>query len=253
MGFFKGLADKAKNHIEAVKSNVSKQDLVDMLSDVSKDYSKGDSGKALGKMAMGLGKMAMNKYEGSSRKLDNAYKDPYDMEMAENAKSQLNEMLTEKLDTRKFLYGDPVRLSELSNHIVGMLTSTVKTKEIIPAICKYLDSQEARYDRTALEKTLVDFRTKDDVQIITLTRDQVDKYVFLDRMTIDEILAIPAGYMNQAEKDRIFKTNHENDKFYYCKYCGARYNSIYHMTHLAGPCSKSPDGKHHPYEGLGPT
>lgn len=58
MAFFKNLKDKAKEHIENVKSNVSRQDALDLVTDCMKDYAKGgdeNKMKAGSKLLMGLG------------------------------------------------------------------------------------------------------------------------------------------------------------------------------------------------------
>ncbi len=217
-----------KEHVDTVKSNVSKQDLLDLVSDTQKSLAKGDKNVASAKLLMGLGKMAMGKYEGASRKLETVHKDPHDVQMAEDTKRQLNATLAEKLNVRRFIYGSPETLEMAGDYIISTMT-LAKNDSHIPGVIEFLNSNNIRFNQEELESEINSFKSKRDIMQLLSIRDQVDIYVFIDRMTQEEILKLN-GDINYANAKQ-YK--------YICEYCGMKFEN--YDTHQYG-CAKSPLG-----------
>lgn len=201
--FLKNLADKAKAHIDSVKNNVSKQDVMDLFTDVQKSYSSDDTIGASLKIIKGLSQIASGKFEGASRQLETVYKDPSDIRMAEEIKEEFNGQLKEMLNVRKFLAGPPEVLDKAAYNIVAsrsFINSYKEHQEYFNKLCEYFDKENIHYDRQAFECEIKRFISQKDVQFIISTRDSVDKYVFIDRMSYDEILRMPAQLLAKTSE-----------------------------------------------------
>lgn len=216
MGFF----DKIKEKANQVKSNVSKQDFHDLLSDVQKDIANGNADdttkyKAAGKLLSGLGKMAVGKYEGTSRKLENVHKDPYDIQQAESTKAELNEMLIEMLNPRKFVYGDPDAIHQAGMAILESINfiGMCNDKTLLPRIHERLEQLGVHYDESTLDSEVNKFIRDNETTKLLSIRHQVDKYIFVDRLTKEEILAMYENY------NRNIKTHYK----FQCRYCGRKF------------------------------
>lgn len=133
MGLLDKLKSKAQDHIDMVKSRTSKQDILDLVSDCQKTIAEGGAddatkAKAAGKLLKGLAQMATGSYEGASRKLETVHKDPYDVQMAQETKDELNETLKTRLNARKFIYADP------DTWRVWISLTSQKTRRLFPAL-----------------------------------------------------------------------------------------------------------------------
>lgn len=255
MGFLKNLTDKAKASVENIKKNATKEDMKALLTDAMKEMAKGgDEGKlkALSKVAAGMGKMASSNYESTAEKLSKVHKDPADIRIAQETRAIFNQALMERLNSRKFIFESPEKIEELALFIIDTMPFE-KDDTHLPKVCGYFDANGVHYDQQTMISEIKSFRSKKDVTTILTTRDQVDKFVFLDRMTQDEILAIPGGFMLQYDKDRIFKkskptmeylTNEEKENAtqYYCKYCGEGFPSLTYFNDENFKCKKHPAG-----------
>lgn len=119
MGFLKNLTDKAKEKVNEVKNNVSKEDFLEIISDYKKTIAEGKPGdelaqtKATINALKGLGKIATGTYKSASDKLEGIHKDPYDIQMAEETKDAINSSLVEALNPRKFIYDSPEVAEEM--------------------------------------------------------------------------------------------------------------------------------------------
>lgn len=255
MAFFKNLKDKAKEHIENVKSNVSRQDALDLVTDCVKDYAKGgdeNKMKAGSKLLMGLGKMAVGKYEGASRKLETIHKDPYDIQQAEETKDELNSILANKLNIRKFVFGSPEVFNDVAYHIVSTLPFMHnQTDQHITQVCEWLDQQGISYDREALDSAVRSLRNDKKSTNVLAIREQVDKFIFIDRMTKEEILAMLEGYEQVREESKFFKSRRDESEDHpgqklYCEYCGVQFGTMSSLRSTA--CPDNPNKKYGPHK-----
>ena len=239
MDFFKKLGEKTKAKIEEVKSNVSKQDVLDLISDCQKTIAEGKDDditkyKAAGKVFMGLGQMAAGKYEGASRKLESIYKDPSDIIMAEETKDELNQILVEKLNPRQFIYADQDTVYEIGIDILKCMNfiGLVNDKTLIPRITEHLDKCGVHYDSANLERVINSFIRDKDVTILLSIRHQVDKYIFVDRKSKEEIVALYEKYLYNIK-------THYN---YQCEYCRMKFVKAPTTGINAPLCELSPLG-----------
>lgn len=177
---------------------------MDLLTDVQKSYSSGDTAAASMKILKGLGQMASGKYEGASRQLETVYKDPADIKMAEEIKTEFNNQLKEYLNVRKFLAGSPEALDEAAYYIVAN-RNLDKGEGFIDSTIEYFTEKGLHFERAAFEQEIKRYMAQKEVLFILSTRDAVDKYVFIDRMTADKILEIPALSIQQYKDHQIFK------------------------------------------------
>lgn len=213
MGFLKNLSDKAK-------SKINKQDVLDLVHEAQKTIADGGADdlsklKAAGQLFKGFGLMAAGKYEGGSRKLESIHKDPYDIQLAEETKAEINEILKEKLNPRKFIYGSPEVVDEVGSFIMSKMhfIDLVKDKTLLPSIHEYLKSQGIHYDEQTLDKEIDKaIHNKEFTQILAI-RDHVDKYIFVDRMTKEEILSLYKRYTYNLAKHYKFQ----------CEICGRKF------------------------------
>ena len=218
MGFLKNLSDKAKSHVENIKNNVSRQDLLDLVSECQKDIADGGVNndtakyKAGARLLSGLGKMAVGKYEGASRKLENIHKDPHDIEMAAETRDALDETMLESFNARKFVFGSQEDIDDAAAYIISNMY-LIKDDTYLPRMIEYMDNSGLKYDKEAMEKEIKAFKNKDDIKLLLATKDQVDKYIFIDRMTKEEILRIPGAYTAGL------KTVYH----YQCEYCRRKF------------------------------
>lgn len=239
MGFFDKVKDKAKGHIEKVKENASKQDILDLVTEardtiVSGMGSDEAKNKAMLHVAKGLGQMAMGTYKGGSRQLDDIPKDPYDVQMAEETKDELNAMLVDRLNPRKFIYGDPETAHAMGMEIVECMNfiGLVQDKTLLPRIHEVLDKNEVKYNADALDSEINKFiRDRDTTQMLSI-RHQVDKYIFVDRKTKEEILSIFGDLKYSQQKH--YK--------YECEYCGQKFEKVPETSSAKYHCQRHPHG-----------
>lgn len=239
MGFF----DKLKETANQVKANVSKQDFHDLLSDVTKDIASGNADditkyKAAGKLLYGLGKMATGKYEGSSHKLKNIHKDPYDIQQSEEVKAELNEMLLKMLNPHKFVYGNPETIHQAGITILDSINfmGMCNDKTLLPRIHEALEQMGVRYDESILDSEINKFiRSKEPTKLLSI-KHQVDKYIFIDRLSKREILAMYENF------NRNIKTHYK----FICKHCGRKFQERANWENF--PC----DAPHNTYHKLYP-
>lgn len=234
-----GLFNKLKGHIDKVKENVSKQDVLDLVTDAQKTLVEGGGSdaaknKAALKFAVGLGKMAMGKYEGDSRQLENMEKDPYDVQQAQETTDCLNAALAEKLNPRMFIYGNPDVIEDMGVKIVELMNfiGLVQDKTLIPRIHELLKNNNVNYDANKMEKEVNKFIRNQDVTQLMSIRHQVDKLIFIDRKTKEEILAM---------NDNLNYSKQKHYK-YECEYCGRKFETVPETNSLKYYCSRSPMG-----------
>lgn len=215
-GFLKSSMDAARQHVDKIKSNVNKQDILDLASDVQKDMAKDDElskMKAAGKLLKGLGQIAAGSYKGASRRLDDIEKDPYDIEMAEETTRKLNWALAHKLNGRRFLYGDPDSINKAVYVLVAGLPFENLFKVPTERLLELLEGQNVRVNQEALESEFDKFKRDNDVLTLMGTRSQVDKYIFIDRLSMDEILEIPLNTIADKEESSLFRSTNSEDVY----------------------------------------
>lgn len=238
MGFLKNLTDKAKEKATEIKKNVSKEDLLNVVTDAQRVLASGNGDmakiKAFGTLVNGLGKAASGKQQSLQDKLDSLHKDPYDIQMAEETKDAFNEILKQKINGRKFIYDNPAIIENAVSFIVSCMHTIdlLKDPTILPKIKEYMDANNIHYDEKGLEDALNKFmHDKENIQLLA-HRDMVDKYIFIDRMTKDEILAIHSKYEYNLQKHYKFQ----------CEYCGRRFETAPRTGLNMSKCEFHPDG-----------
>lgn len=220
MGMFDKFKDKAKGHIDKVKGSVSKQDFVDLITDAQRTVAEGKDDditkmKAYGKVFKGLGQMAMGKYESKSKKLETVHKDPYDIQMAQETKDELNEILVERLNPRKFIYGSPDVINSAGHAALECINfiDMVRDETLLPRIHEMLRERGVHFDEATLDSEINKFIRDKEVTNILAIRHQVDKFVFIDRLTKAEIVGMYDKYCYNIQKHY----------HYQCEYCHKRF------------------------------
>lgn len=220
MGLLDKLKSKAQDHIDMVKSRTSKQDILDLVSDCQKTIAEGGAddatkAKAAGKLLKGLAQMATGSYEGASRKLETVHKDPYDVQMAQETKDELNETLKTRLNARKFIYADPDTIDAMGTFIMESMDfiNLAKDETLIPRIKSHFDERGIHYDPETLHSEIKRFIADKEVTQLLSIRQQVDKYIFVDRMSKEEILLLFDKYNYNSVKH--YK--------YECEYCRMKF------------------------------
>lgn len=239
MGLFDKLKSKAQDHLDKVKSNVSKQDFLDLMTDCQKTIAEGGANdttkaKAAGQLLKGLAQMATGTYEGGSRKLETIHKDPYDIQMAQETKNELNEILKGRLNARKFIFADPDTIDAAGTFILESMNfiNLAKDETLIPRIKAYLDEHGINYDDSVLKSEIKQFISNKEALQLLAIREQVDKYIFVDRMSKEEIVSLYERY----------KYNSAKHYRYQCEYCGMKFENA-PRTGLGAPgCVHHPSG-----------
>lgn len=239
MGFFDKLKSKAQDHIEKVKSNTSKQDFLDLVTDCQKTIAQGGADdvtkyKAAGKLFKGLAQMAAGSYEGASRKLATVHKDPYDIQMAQETKDEMNEILKSRLNARKFIFADPNTIDTMGTFILESMNfiDLVKDETLIPRIENHFNECGVHYESATLHSEIKRFITDKEVTQLLAIRAQIDKYVFIDRMSKAEILSLYEKYTYNIAKH--YK--------YECEYCRMKFERAPTTGTNAPLCEFSPLG-----------
>lgn len=241
MGFLKNLTDKAKEKVNEVKNNVSKEDFLEIISDYKKTIAEGKPGdelaqtKATINALKGLGKIATGTYKSASDKLEGIHKDPYDIQMAEETKDAINSSLVEALNPRKFIYDSPDVAEEMGLYVVKSMkfVGLCSTKDLLPRINAHFKEIGVHYDEKKLESTINSFVRQKDVSDKIFLREQVDKYIFIDRMTKDEILTLNANFQYNSVKH--YK--------YECEYCRMKFEKAPLTGQLGPQCEFHPLGR----------
>lgn len=129
-----------------------------------------------------------------AERLKTVYRDPADIEMAAEIRHQINARIKGNLHPRNFLWGSKEILDELAEYIID------NCDKEIDELCAYIDSKGVRYDRAKMEEEISDFRGHSILYLYR--RNRIEEYIFLDRMTADDIMELVDEDIRQMEEIR---------------------------------------------------
>lgn len=127
-----------------------------------------------------------------AERLKTVYRDPADIEMAAEARRLINARIKDNLRPRNFLWGSKEILDELAEYIID------NCNKEIDELCAYIESKGVRYDREKMEEEINYFRGHS--MLYLYRRNRIEEYIFLDRMTSDEIMELVDGDIRQMEE-----------------------------------------------------
>lgn len=129
-----------------------------------------------------------------AERLKTVYRDPADIEMAAEARRLINARIKDNLRPRNFLWGSKEQLDELAEYIID--NCAVEIDEL----CAYIEGKGVRYNRDKMEEGINYFRRHS--MLYLYRRDRIEEYIFLDRMTSDEIMELVDEDIRQMEEIR---------------------------------------------------
>lgn len=129
-----------------------------------------------------------------AERLKTVYRDPADIEMAAEARRLINARIKDNLRSRNFLWGSKEQLDELAEYIID--NCAVEIDEL----CAYIEGKGVRYNRDKMEEEINYFRRHS--MLYLYRRDRIEEYIFLDRMTSDEIMELVDEDIRQMEEIR---------------------------------------------------
>lgn len=129
-----------------------------------------------------------------AERLKTVYRDPADIEMAAETRRLINDRMKDYLRPRNFLWGPKETLDELADYIID------NSNKEIDELCTYIESKDVRYDRARMEEEIDYFLGE--TLLYRLRRSQIEEYIFLDRMTSDDIMNLVDGDIRQMEEIR---------------------------------------------------
>ena len=129
-----------------------------------------------------------------AERLKTVYRDPADIEMAAEARRLINARIKDNLRPRNFLWGSKEQLDELAEYIID--NCAVEIDEL----CAYIEGKGVRYNRDKMEEEINYFRRHS--MLYLYRRDRIEEYIFLDRMTSDEIMELVDEDIRQMEEIR---------------------------------------------------
>lgn len=200
MGFFKKLINQVKKEYPDVGELIDSANKGNILKNLKDSFTE----------AIGMGSERENRayweqeerakqeraerIEARKEALKTVYRDPADIEMAAETRRQINERIKGNLNTRNFMWGSKEVLEEAGEYIVD---NSEKEED---ELCSYLESKGIRYDRQAMENELGHFRSKSIAALYR--RSQIEEFIFLDRMTAEEILELLDDDIREIEERR---------------------------------------------------
>lgn len=129
-----------------------------------------------------------------AERLKTVYRDPADIEMAAETRRLINDRMKDYLRPRNFLWGPKETLDELADYIID------NSNKEIDELYTYIESKDVRYDRARMEEEIDYFLGE--TLLYRLRRSQIEEYIFLDRMTSDDIMNLVDGDIRQMEEIR---------------------------------------------------
>ena len=112
--------------------------------------------------------------------------------MAAEARRLINVRIKDNLRPRNFLWGAQETLDELAEYIID------NCDKEIDELCAYIENKGVRYDREKMEEEISYFRRNS--MLYLYRRNRIEEYIFLDRMTSDEIMELVDGDIRQMEE-----------------------------------------------------
>lgn len=129
-----------------------------------------------------------------AERLKTVYRDPADVEMAAETRRLINARIKDNLRPRNFLWGSKETLDELADYIID------NSDKELSELCAYIEGKGIRYDRDAMQKELGEFRSASFFYLYR--RKRIEEYIFLDRMTTDDIMELIDDDLRQMEEIR---------------------------------------------------
>lgn len=112
------------------------------------------------------------------------YRDPDDIRLADETRREINYHIKSSLKVRRFVWGSSEPLASTEDFIVDHCWG----EEDRIMICKYLEEKGLRYDREKMGIELDNVVKQNFFHLYH--RANIDEYIFLDRLTKDEILQL---------------------------------------------------------------
>lgn len=126
-----------------------------------------------------------------AERLKTVYRDPADIEMATEARRLINARIKDNLRPRNFLWGPKETLDELAEYIID------NCDKEIDELCAYIENKGVRYDRSKMEEEVNNFCGRS--MMYLYRRNRIEEYIFLDRMTADDIMELVDEDIRQME------------------------------------------------------
>lgn len=200
MGFFKKLIDQVKKEypdvgefIDSAREGKMKQYFQDQVAEIT-GFGTPSTQQSYGEYLEQEKRERIERIDARKEALKTVYRAPADIEMAAETRRQINERIKGNLNPRNFMWGSKAVLEEAGDYFVD--NSDKEEDEL----CSYLESRGIRYDRQAMEIELGHFRSKSVLALYR--RSQIEEFIFLDRMTSDEILELLDDDIREMEERR---------------------------------------------------
>lgn len=199
-GFFKKLIDQVKKEypyvgelIDYAREGKMKQFLQDQVAEIT-GVGTPSGQPTYGELLKQEAKEQQARANDRAERLKTVYRDPADIEMAAEARRLINARIKDNLRPRNFLWGSKETLDELADYIID------NCDKEIDELCAYIESKGVRYDREKMEKEINYFCGHS--MLYLYRRNLIEEYIFLDRMTSDEIMELVDGDIRQMEEIR---------------------------------------------------
>lgn len=197
-GFFKKLIDQLKKEypdvgelIDSTRGGKGKQFLQDQVAEIT-GMGTSSSQQTYGELLKQEAEEQQARAKDRAERLQTVYRDPADIEMAAEARRLINARIKENQRPRNFLWGSKETLDELAEYIIDNCDK--ETDEL----CAYIEDKGVRYDREKMEKKISYFHRNS--MLYLYRRNRIEEYIFLDRMTSDEIMELVDGDIRQMEE-----------------------------------------------------
>lgn len=199
-GFFKKLIDQVKKEcpevgelIDHAKVEKVKQFFKDEVAEITGFGTPSDQ-PTDGELLIQEVEEQQARANDRAERLKTVYRDPADIEMAAETRRLINDRMKDYLRPRNFLWGPKETLDELADYIID------NSNKEIDELCTYIESKDVRYDRARMEEEIDYFLGE--TLLYRLRRSQIEEYIFLDRMTSDDIMNLVDGDIRQMEEIR---------------------------------------------------
>lgn len=199
-GFFKKLLDQVKKEypdvgeiIDSAREGKMKQFFQDKVAEIT-GFGTPSGQPTYGEILRQEAEEQQARANDRAERLKTVYRDPADIEMATETRRLINARIKDNLRPRNFLWGPKETLDELTDYIVDNCNK--ETDEL----CDYIESKGVRYDREKMEEELSYFRSHS--LLYLYRRNRIEEYIFLDRMTSDEIMELVDDDIRQMEEIR---------------------------------------------------
>lgn len=199
-GFFKKLLDQVKKEypdvgeiIDSVKEGKVKQYLQDQVAEIT-GFGTPSGQKSYGQYLEEENQERVARENERAERLKTVYRDPADIEMATETRRQINARIKDNLRPRNFLWGSKEILDELADYIVD------NCDKPIDELCAYIESKGVCYDREKMEEEINYFYGHS--MLYLYRRNRIEEYIFLDRMTADDIMELVDEDLRQMEEIR---------------------------------------------------